>query len=188
MKKYILDINSKGANAQFVVTYKSGRFLRLELKRGKLSSEKQWNRLLTLVPEFQKDLTLVIEQFGPKGIAYTPAESQSKQSLFDRFNAIFMEFYQYKNGLSYNYTGIDGRATKSIIAALQKICADDAECIATWQTVFSNWDALEPFIAKQMALRQINSNLNTILRQIKNGPDQSKRQAEIFADELRKNL
>lgn len=183
---YILTITSKGANARYTVRYRSGCFFRLERNNGKLLEE-QYNKLMLLVP-LQEEKIKEINTVYKGRAAYTMLIKE--KTLYSQFVEAYLVFYHKETGLDYEFRAVDGKALKSIIAALKKIAADDAESIATWQVILSNWHKIEDFYAKQIEVKQINSNINTIIRQVKDGKptDKARKQADSYANDLRQSF
>ncbi len=82
--------------------------------------------------------------------------------------------------------GVQGKAMKSIISYLKSVSKKkgsdpDKGALDSLRYIFSNWNALEPFLQKQVKLSQINSNLVNIINQIKDGKKQSNIAEEILA-------
>lgn len=185
LKRYIIEIDSRGKQATFIATY-SGKLLKsIERKRGKLL-QAQWIKLLEYISQDIEVIDQVIKQGLPTGIEIFEKQEKNK-SLFAEMNAAFFEFYNGANEIEYAFAAKDGKALKMIITALRKQCADDAEVLATWQAMLSNWHKLDPFYQKQMDLTQINSNLNKILRELRNGKS-GKSQAKNHANDIRESL
>ncbi|MBN2668767.1 MAG: hypothetical protein JXR60_06015 [Bacteroidales bacterium] len=183
MNHYILNITSKGADAVFKITYKSGRFYKMEAKRQKMSDE-QRAKLMTLVPRREEELN----QMGNFGGVSIEKESKPN-NLFSLFNMAYFEFYERMNGnIKPKFGATEGKALKQIIKHLTDISATDEEALATWQAIFNKWGSLEDFYAKQMELRQINSNINIILRQLQDDNTASKTGQGNYADEIGRSL
>lgn len=187
--KHTLTISTKGANARFVIVYRAGKFHRLERKSGKLATDNQWSQLMHLVPEKESNIEHLAKEFKGR-VEYTLVTDEKPQSLFKLMMDEYVAFYEQKTELKPLLNGTSGKALKMIITALKKTCADDQEVIAVWQTILANWNKLDEFYAQQLELRQINSNLNTILRQVKNGngDNEARTTAKRNADGLRKGL
>ncbi len=178
---YTLSITSKGADASFKISYRSGRFLKMEAKRQKMSDE-QRGKLMTLIPQKESDI-LSINYEGVR----LEQEIKSK-SLFTQFNELYFEFYERLNKIKPRFNSTEGSALKSIIKHLTELSTDEQEALATWDAILKNWHKLEDFYSKQMELRQINSNINIILRQLKNGTGKSGQQSKNYADGIRESL
>ncbi len=179
---YILNITSKGADASYKVTYRNGKFFRLEAKRQKLS-ETQRNNLMMLVPDKEENISNI--KFN--GVVFVPEQKAGTKSLFSRFLDVYTNWYYLHTDINHRMNGIEGNSLKSIIKHLQNISVSDEEALVLWNQILSNWDKLNDFYKSQMELRQINSNINIILRQLKDDGN-SKSKASNYADELRRNI
>lgn len=187
---YILQIASEnGSNARFIVSYRAGKFFKLERKSGKIVDKIQWNRLMMIIPEKEQSISTINKNFDGR-VTYEKLLKESPKSLFKQLMQEFFVFYEQKTEVKPRFNGTDGNSLKMIIAHLKSICADDAEVIAVWKSLLTNWHKIEDFYAKQIELRQINSNLNILIRQVKNGfgTNQAQKAANSNAAELRKSL
>lgn len=181
MNNYILTITSKGADAVFKLTYKDGVFFRLEAKRQDFK-ENQRDRLMQVIPHLEKGL----EINSYNGV--TIERELKEQSEFTQYLSEYSAKYlQLSGGLQHRMNGIEGNALKAIIKHLESISTTPAEAFILWQQILSNWDKIEPFYAKQMELRQINTNINIILRQVKYGGTGKSKTAN-YADDIRGSL
>ncbi len=187
---YILTITSKGSNARFVVSYRSGKFHRLEAKNGKLKEQKQWDGLMIIIPKKEEDIQSINQQYNERGVEYTFKVKEAPQTLYAKFMDAYFLFYENQSEVKPRINAVEGKALKSIISHLQSICGDDLEAFGTWEVMLNNWHKLEAFYAKQMELKQINSNIGSIIRQIKDGKgsDQARKKANSHADDLRQSL
>ena len=187
---YILAITSKGSNARFVVSYRGGKFYKLEAKNGKLKEQKQWNGLMSIIPKKEADIQNINKQYNKRGIEYTLMVKEAPKTLYAKFMNTYFHFHETQAEVKPRINVVEGKALKCIISYLQSICGDDLEALGTWEVILSNWHKLEIFYAKQMELRQINSNIGIIIRQIKDGKgsDQARKKANSHADDLRQSL
>lgn len=188
ISKYKIEIDSTKTNTQalFVVEYKAGNFFRLERKRGNVKTDQQWNNLMSIVPMHEATIKVYSTLKAP-AVTYTKIEKQKAGTIFQQFMSEYHSFYEGEAGIAPRINAVEGKSLKMIISALKKISADEAEALATWKAMLSNWQELEAFYRKQLDLRQINSNLNSILRQIKNGKN-GKSSAVSKADTIRREF
>ena len=188
--RYTLEVTSRGSNACFIIVYRRGQFFRLEKKSGKLKEQQQWSKLLTVVPLIENQITEINQRFLHKGIVISPISIKNSKSLYSEMMQVYFNFYQTHNDLKPRIGASEGSALKSIISHLKTICTDDAEVLMVWQTILNHWHKLDTFYARQMELRQINSNIGSILRQIKHGKafNFNKKQAHDHANDLRQSL
>lgn len=172
--KYILETEGSG---KVELCYRNGYFHRMELKSGRPNAL-EWANLMSQVPQHENKLPAA---------AHAVAEIRS---LFAEMMDSYNQWYQHTVGLAPRIDATAGASLKAIVGYLRKIAGDDAEVLASWQYVLNHWNTLDDFYRKQMELRQINSNINIILRQLKHGNTTTAKQnqARSFADALRQKL
>ena len=156
------------------LTYRDGKFKKLEHLRGVLNAE-MMKHIGSVIPPKESDLNEFIKSMVGKAI-YT---SESKViSLYSQFNAQWFTFFRKENNnLEPKFTGADGQALKQIISYLKKINnGDEVAALSNWKLLLYNWNSLSEFHQKQLDLKYINSKLNVIIREIiqKNGGNTSK--------------
>lgn len=103
----------------------------------------------------------------------------------------YFTFYEKKSGLKPKFDGVDGKALKAILKFLQKI-SDEGGNVHTkaelLKIIFDNWTKIEPWLQERFTIRDINTNLNKILTNLKNGKanatDRSKADLTNYAQEL----
>ena len=91
-----------------------------------------------------------------------------ENTYFKECIEIWFKFYEARTGLKPKTNGGHFKAFKEIVKYFCKNAPDytPTQCL---QAVFDNWDKLDKFYSKFIDIKQINSNLNTILTQINNG-------------------
>jgi len=104
----------------------------------------------------------------PKEATQTKGASEN---LHKQFTDTYVEFYKNEVGVEPDFTAADGVAAAKLKKYLVKISntKDELGAINGLKYIFENWKKLEPFLQQQLKLTQINSNINNILNQIKNG-------------------
>lgn len=171
--QYTLSIDSKGAKATFKLIYINGYFKSLEKMEGKLHSNDQHNYLMNFAPSLEKAIQVLQLEWNDKGVSWlkleTPASNNVLKTLLDEYYT----WYQDKNGIKAKINGTEMKALKSIVTHLGNMVSTEMELIGIWNAILMNWDNQTSYYQSQMELRQINLNLNTILRTIKdeNGQD-----------------
>jgi len=103
----------------------------------------------------------------------------------------YFTFYEKKSGMKPKFDGVDGKALKSVLKFLQKL-ADEGGNVHTkselLKIIFDNWTKIEPWLQERFTIRDINTNLNKILTNLKNGKanatDRSKTDLANYAQEL----
>lgn len=116
-------------------------------------------------------------------------EQTKPQGLFQRFTASYDAFFQKLNGVPPQYNGASGTATNSLIAYFKKIAKDRAtkdqvcdisdqyvedKAHEAWEYVLNNWHRLDNFLQAKTRLLDINSNIQNIITQLKNGHTKNK--------------
>lgn len=185
--KYQLEIKSHGSNAVFQVQYKNGKFFRLEKVKGKFANKEQKSGLFHVVPENEKNIERINTDFKDR-VSFILLNTNKTTSLHSSMLGAFMEFYEEKNGLKARINGTEGRALKMIIKYFNDLGMNEELSLELWKAILSNWDKLDKFYQNQMELRQINSNLNIILRQLKNGGFNKETQSNVSFNEMEKAL
>jgi len=167
------------ADAELILSYKASVLYKVEFIRTKVSDE-QWNKLIFLCPKKEADLY----SHGFPNVDIMPVIKQ--RSMFSRYIDLYDEFYYKKTGIKARMSAIEGASVKKIIAHLESIEKDSESALALFDQVLKSWDKIDEFYRKQMELRQINHNLNTILRLLKNGDSTSAK--GHYANDLRASL
>lgn len=183
MAKIIIHTSDQPKAGVYVVTYASGKFKKLEHKRGTIT-ERQFKELMSIVPPTMADFDAFRLQF-PR-VRYEVEMLQ--KSLFSTLLADYHEFYINLTGISPKIDGIAGKHLNQIIAHLKRQSADDAEVATTFKIILQKWEELPPFYRQQFEIRQINSNINIILNCIKNGKSDSKSKATNLSDDFRQSI
>lgn len=157
------------ANADFKLTYRNGKFRKIEHLRGKLNQ--------TIVDAIGKAIPLEetrISEFNKiwfQKIDYT-IEVKKEETILQRCTNTWFVFYKENHAeMSPKHTGADTNALKQIIKYFRTHTTTEDEIHASWQALLDNWDCLTEFHRKQVDLKYINSKLNVIIKQIreKNG-------------------
>lgn len=111
-----------------------------------------------------------------------------EKALFQKFIDIYDAWFKQENGIPPKLDGGAGNAAKCLIAYFQKIVkqraqgegrelseADlEAEVLRGWKIVLDGWGTLEAFLQDKTRLVDINSNIQNILKQVKNGVTKAK--------------
>lgn len=185
VRKYLLTF--KKHPCKFIVTYYNGSFRRVEYKSGNLPS-KVYQKLMIAIPYIEKDIKSTINELAGE-INYQEIKEQDKASIYKRFMDRYFSFYDsISGGLTPKITGAEGKALKEIINHFNKMSATEDEAYSVWCIMLNKWDNLEDFYKKQTSLKQINSNLNTLLIQIKNGKSSNNKTSSPSFDDLGESL
>ena len=163
MNDYQVTITSKGANLRLRLKYKDGRFKSLEWLSGQTANQNQYEWLMKFAPQLEAAI-LILEIEWKGKVKWEKVEKS--ESLWGWFIDQYSTWYFKITSLQPRITGTEGKALKSIIQHLNSVCKNENEIKETWTLIFKRWNDLTAFYQSQTELRQINSNLNIILRQL----------------------
>ncbi len=151
-----------------------GKLKKLYAKKGSLNL----SELAPVVPENEKELDKM---------RYKEAE-QSKDFFFKKAQDKWFEFYSTSTGLTYRFSAKDGKALKEIGKYLTELTGDTDKALATWQIILQRWHLLDDFYKRNKDLAFINSQLNKILNQLKNGQQIGKTGQSSTSDAFRRSF
>lgn len=150
----------------FKVTYRSGKFKRIEKTKGELT-DKQLVHLGRVIPPVESQIQTFNETFHDS-ITIEPFEAKKGgKTLYSEFISAWFLFYEKFTGIEYSFSGIDGKAVHQIIAKLMKLCGDESEALQVWNILLDSWKNLDKFHHQHTDLKYINSQLNNLLVAIK---------------------
>ena len=188
MNIYRLHITSLGADALYELKYSGGAFRSLRHVRGKLSQD-QHQKLMLLVPQLEGAIHILAKEFEGR-VSYRLQIND--KSLYTQMLDSYVQWYNDTLEMPPKIDGTSGRSLNMIIKFLGSQCADDSEVLLMWDIILQNWNQLDKFYQNQRELRQINSNLNTILAQLKHGKStgntQNKRAAANASHDFRQGI
>lgn len=119
----------------------------------------------------------------PPDPAPTPQDEKLK-TIYPRFIAIYDTWFKgFHDGVPPNYANGNGNAAKALILYFKKIAGErskkdgivldeaglEAKALEGWQYVLNSWSKLDNFLQAKTRLVDINSNVQNIITQIKNG-------------------
>ena len=152
--------------------------------------------VVEIVPEVIPDVVEVVAEIIPepevKPTRKTPTKKTPKPKtppppklpkeegvIYAKMVEIYFDWFKKQTGVSPKFSAIDGVSMKRIISYLKLIYKEnkkegDVEDELTGVTnvfsvIFLNWNLIDPFLQKQTKLNQIESNLQNIINDIKNG-------------------
>ena len=149
-----------------VVVYYNGQFKRLEYKSGGMP-DNLWLNLTQAIPFMEHHITDIVTKWNGR-IQLTKIESKPL-SQYSQFLDEYFMFFELNFKFKPKINGAEGKALKEIIKYLSEITSTQEEALTVWQQLLAGWNQLEDFYQQQNQLKQINSNLTTILIQLKNG-------------------
>jgi hypothetical protein len=112
------------------------------------------------------------------------APEEKQQGVYRRFTDAYDVFFKKLNGVPAQYGKASGAATNSLVAYFRKIAKDratkdainepsetyiDDKAHEGWVYVLNNWGRLDGFLQTKTRLIDINSNIQNIITQLKNG-------------------
>lgn len=125
-----------------------------------------------------------VKASGKKEKSTAPQKEKKPATVFQEFIRIYDDWHKKENeGMPPVIDAKNGQAAKSIISHLRKSvqekakreaqpideAGEDAGILAGWQYILSHWNKIEIFYQQKTRLIDINSNLQIILKQVRNG-------------------
>lgn len=170
MSKYILSL--KKVSCRLRVTYRDGKFHSLEKMSGNVTVD-QHDALMRIVPQKEIDFDYYKDRWKDS-VTYSKQSQNQSDNLYASMLVKYKNWYYLRHEVGFMMDGIGGKSLKQIITKLKKLSSDDDEILTVWNLILDGWDKQEAFYRSQDQLKQINSNLNTILTVIKNGKSAQK--------------
>ncbi len=147
----------------FVATYSAGKIKQILYKRGKFNLE-QWLKITKAIPLLEKDIEAIPKRFkGTVKMEKVLREVSEYQKWLD----VYLEWHSTACGFPAKMDGIQGKALKSIQKYLIENSANNEEALLVWGSVLNNWPNYEEYYQKQTKLNQINSNLQLLIKSLK---------------------
>lgn len=178
---YIATILKK--DAVLKLTYKN-KLLKIEIKKGILDGV--WlQQIGNILPPYEH----LVEEWQGKWAGKILYQKERKEpSAYQQFLSEWFGFYERQFGFAPKFTGADGKALQQIIHYLQQVSTQE-EAFATWQFLLHNWQKWDSFHQKNTDLKYINSQLNKLLQNAKQGNNTSKQTlSEDFQQEILRGL
>lgn len=173
---YKLEIIKTGATLK--LSFRGGKFLRLEHVSGKLN-ESQLRQIGMLIPPDESQIENYTNNLSEK-VLYTKIEKG--KSLYTLFVTGWINFYTQHFGYAPKFSPTDGASLKSIISYLKTLTSSEDEAFALWEAILYNWKQLDEFHQKNTDLKYINSRINVILQNVKR--INTKKQAGVSGEYL----
>lgn len=135
-----------------------------------------------------------------------PPPNEKKQTTYQAFIAIYDTWFKkFNDGIPPNYANGNGNAAKAIINYIRTIVSQkakaanemmddgalDCRLLESWELILKNWSKLEPFLQNKTRLVDINSNIQTIIQQVRNGKQKTGKQAtggDVSMDEIARSI
>lgn len=104
------------------------------------------------------------------GVEYKAATKERNESVFSECKALFFRFYNRETGLTYSFTGQDGKSLKELIGKVQSILNFPAKDETVVNTFGMLLEKLPDWYRKNaFSLPVINKKFNDIVSSIKQG-------------------
>lgn len=104
---------------------------------------------------------------------------------------VYWDWYKEQFGVSPLILGADGNALKKLITYYLELAKQDEElAVHSWGATLRNWDVLPTYWRDKVSLRQILSEINTIIIKIRarvNGSNNSKISKD-FEDKIARDI
>ena len=107
----------------------------------------------------------------------TPTTTNEDGKLYAKMVEIYFDWFKGLSGVSPKFGQAEGASMKQIINYLKILYKDNRsegenefeEVTKMFSFIFSHWNLIDQFLQKQTKLTQINSNIQNIINDIKNG-------------------
>ena len=106
-----------------------------------------------------------------------------QDSLFKTMMKVYYDWFEVAYGMKPQIDGGDGKALNTIIAYFKLNCKDDIVIVDSWKLLFEHWNKLSKFYKEQTRIRQISSNIQNIIIELKTNlqkNDYYKKHPELF--------
>ena len=178
------NIRLKEPNTRLAVWYRGGQLHKWQLAAGKLQAS-WYEQLYRVIPFYEVEME-AYKTLHAATVEYTPAAEKPK-GLYHEYVSAWFAFYRNLAGVEPKFGGTEGRALKQIAAYLEEVSAQPADALALWQHILGSWGRLDAFTRGKPQLTFINSQLNSIIIQLKHGQTGSNK-TRSDADDLRRGI
>tara|TARA_R110000823_G_scaffold309594_1_gene433939 strand:+ start:8193 stop:8732 length:540 start_codon:yes stop_codon:yes gene_type:complete len=156
-------VHSPTTGRTLKISYKNGKFFRLEILSGKKFAPGQTWNLGTVIPATEDEMESYREKYPT--ITYTKVEKQA--STYQQYVGAWHGFYEKFMGYPPKFTGMDGKALNQIKTYLTKVGGNEVEGLELFEILLLNWHKLDKFHQENTDLKYINSRLNPLLNAVK---------------------
>ena len=145
------------------LSYRSGKFFRLERTKGKLP-DNHLRYVGKIIPPTENQIGAYQAAFADK-VSYEAITKEKSQ--FSKFNNAWFSFYEDFTGLPPKFGAADGMHLKKIMKHLETVGGSQTEAFQLWETILAAWPKLSDFHKENTDLKYINSRLNVLLNAVK---------------------
>ena len=156
-------IQSPSTGRTLKVSYRGGKFFRLEQSAGKKFTPDEMPNIGLAVPAHENE----IEAFKLKFHFLQYEKVVKAQSTYQKYVSAWFLFYDRYLELRPKFTSADGNALKQIKTYLTKVAGTEELGLVNFKLILDNWHKLDQFHRDNTDLKYINSRLNVILSAIK---------------------
>ncbi len=157
-------LNILKTNTSLKLSYKRGRFYKLETISGKALNDVQIKNIHKIIPPTTDQVDFYAMEMEGK-VTYEKVEK--KISNYTQFLQAWFSFYEQTMEIKPKFTNVEGNSLKQIISYLTSNTGSQVKALEMWQTLLSLWNTLDDFHKRNPDLKYINSNLNRILTNVK---------------------
>lgn len=156
-------IHSPNTGRTLKVSYKTGKFFRLELAKGKKLKADELSTIGAVIPSTEDE----IEEFRKTFKSLTYTKEEKTQSYYQQYVSTWFAFYQKFMDIPPRFNAADGKHITQIKNHLTRISDQDMEGLELFKLILDNWHKLDQFHQDNTDLKYINSRFNVILNAIK---------------------
>ena len=156
-------IHIKSYNTNLRVSYRNGKFFKVEKLTGKLT-DIQVHQIGVIIPPHENHIESYQNKFKDK---ITITLIKKDKTLYTEFLEAWFSFYDDLMGMKPNHNAADGNHLKKIIRYLKAIEPNDADAMNLWQLILTNWNSLDSFYKNSADLKFISSQINKIFQNVK---------------------
>lgn len=162
IKHYHAKIHKTGTLLK--LSYRNGKFFRLETVSGKSLNAKQVENLGVIIPSTEAD-------FGAFNASLEHRVSYSivvkKLTLYQSFMEAWDTFIRTRLDVPPKFNKAEGNHLSQLVKYLVKIEGDQTKALDLWTGILASWDKLDSFHQKNPDIKYINSNIMRILNNVK---------------------
>lgn len=133
------------------------------------------------------------KEVKPQKIQPPPKEPKEIDKLYSEMVKIYFDWFKtISGGVKPNFGAVEGSAMKKIINYFKSLHKDAndgkdefEEVTKMFQIIFLKWNSIDPFYQDQTKVTQIQSNLQNIIIQIKNGHKRKQSTGKDKSDDAR---
>lgn len=145
--------------------------------------------------ELLENKVLKVDEYGIYYSKKLIEVNESKKSVkkapipfYKECTEAYYKWYEERQKIKPRVSVADFAALKEILNFFQEMATDKYTSYDLFMAMLSGWDKLDPYMASQTDLRQINFNLNKIITHLKNGKSARKTGYQSTVDKNKSEL